>query len=74
MLMRSRAIEDYKAGLQLSSMQREVLVGLLLGDACLETQNGGRTYRLKIEQSTRQELYVQHLQVAATQTNEVPKE
>jgi hypothetical protein len=59
--MRSRAIEDYKAGLQLSSLQREVLVGLLLGDACLETQNGGRTYRLKIEQSARHRAYVDHL-------------
>lgn len=42
-------------------MQREVIVGLLLGDACLETQNGGRTYRLKIEQSARHEAYIQHL-------------
>jgi hypothetical protein len=59
--MRSRAIEDYKSTLQLSSVQRDVVVGLLLGDACLETQNDGRTYRLKIEQSARQEAYVHHL-------------
>src|SRR5438874_2219498 len=59
--MRSRAIEDYKSTLQLSSVQREALVGLLLGDACLETQNRGRTYRLKIEQCARQEAYVDHL-------------
>jgi len=61
MLMRSRAIEDYKSTLQLASVQREALVGLLLGDACLETQNRGRTYRLKIEQCARQEAYVDHL-------------
>ena len=59
--MRSRAIEDYKRTLELSSLQREVLVGLLLGDACLETQNGGRTYRLKIEQCARQQAYIDHL-------------
>jgi LAGLIDADG DNA endonuclease family len=59
--MRSRAIEDYKKSLELSSVQREVVVGILLGDACLETQNGGRTYRLKIEQCARQEAYVVHL-------------
>src|SRR5258708_7422614 len=59
--MRSRAIEDYKSTLQLSSMQREVLVGLLLGDACLETQNRGHTYRLKIEQCARHEAYIEHL-------------
>ena len=59
--MRSRVIEDDKSSLQLSSTQREALVGLLLGDACLETQNRGRTYRLKIEQCARQEAYVGHL-------------
>jgi hypothetical protein len=59
--MRSRAIEDYKSTLQLSSLQREVIVGLMLGDACLETQNGGRTYRLKIEQCARQQAYIDHL-------------
>src|SRR5579859_928498 len=61
--MRSRAIEDYKTTLELSSMQREAIVGLLLGDACLETHNGGRTYRLKIEQCARQRAYVEHLHV-----------
>ena len=59
--MYSRAIEAYKSTLKLTKMQRETLVGLLLGDACLETQNKGRTYRLKIEQSARHRQYVQHL-------------
>jgi LAGLIDADG DNA endonuclease family protein len=59
--VRSRVIEDYKSTLALSSVQRETLVGLLLGDACLETQNRGRTYRLKIEQSARKQAYVDHL-------------
>jgi hypothetical protein len=34
---------------------------LLLGDACLETQNQGRTYRVKVEQSGRHETYLRHL-------------
>lgn len=59
--MHSRAIEQYKRGLKLSQQQREVLTGLLLGDAHLETQNQGRTYRLKIEQSLKHQDYVQHL-------------
>ena len=59
--MRSRAIEEHKRKLKLSQGQREVLVGILLGDACLETQNQGRTYRLKIEQSERHQAYVNHL-------------
>jgi len=42
-------------------MQREILVGLLLGDAHLETQNYGRTYRMKVEQSIIHREYVEHL-------------
>lgn len=57
----SREIEEYKQTLKLSRTQREVLVGLLLGDGHLETQNGGRTYRLKVEQSGQHQAYVRHL-------------
>ena len=59
--MHSRAIEEYKRGLRLTETHQEILVGLLLGDGCLETQNGGRTYRLKVEQSARHEAYVRHI-------------
>ena len=59
--MHSRAIEAYKKTLSLTLQQRETLVGLLLGDACLETSNGGRTFRLKIEQSAQHQAYVLHL-------------
>ncbi len=57
----SRQIEEYKKTLRLTRQQREALVGLMLGDAHLETQNGGRTYRLKIEQCAQHQPYVQHL-------------
>lgn len=59
--MRSRVIEAYKTTLRLSDVQREILVGILLGDACLETQNAGRSHRLKIEQGIAHADYVQHL-------------
>lgn len=59
--MYSRKIEEYKKDLSLSEEQKEILIGLLLGDACLETQNEGRTYRLKIEQSINHQLYIDHL-------------
>jgi DNA-binding transcriptional regulator WhiA len=58
--MRSLAIEKLKEKLSLTPLQREVLIGLLLGDGHLETQNG-RTYRLKIEQSKAHRAYVDHL-------------
>lgn len=59
--MRSRVIEAYKTTLRLTDLQREILVGVLLGDAHLETQNGGRSYRLKVEQGLQHAEYVRHL-------------
>jgi len=59
--MHSQEIENYKKSLRLTDVQREILVGILLGDACLETQNRGRTYRVKVEQCARHQAYVQHL-------------
>lgn len=59
--MRSKIIEEYKKTLVLTSRQREILTGLLLGDGHLETQNGGRTYRLKVEQAVRKKEYVDWL-------------
>ena len=59
--MRSHSIEAFKKRLKISTFQRQLLVGLLLGDGHLETQNHGRTYRLKIEHSLTQKLYVDWL-------------
>lgn len=59
--MRSNEIEAYKHKLKLSRNQRDILVGLLLGDAHLETQNSGRTYRLKVEYSIKNKDYCQHI-------------
>ena len=59
--MRSNKIEDYKKSLKISDLQKEVLIGNLLGDGHLETQNGGRTYRLKVEHSAIQREYVDWL-------------
>ena len=59
--MRSKVIEEYKTGLRLNSTQREVVIGLMLGDGNLETSNSGRTYRLKIEHSITQREYLEHL-------------
>ncbi len=59
--MNTKEIEKYKKSLHLTREQREILTGILLGDAHLETQNRGRTYRLKIEQSLEHREYVEHL-------------
>lgn len=55
--MYSLEIERTKRQLKLSSRQKEILLGKLLGDGRLETRDGGKTYRLKIEQSERQKSY-----------------
>lgn len=59
--MYNRKIEKYKKHLKLTKRQREILVGTLLGDSHLETQNQGRTYRLKVEHSFKQKEYVNWL-------------
>ena len=59
--MRSNDIEKYKLSLKLNAEQHEVLVGILLGDAMLETQNRGMTYRVKVEHGVSQKAYTEHL-------------
>src|SRR3990167_481837 len=59
--MRSKEIEDYKKNLELTSKQRDIIVGLTLGDGHLETQNNGKTYKLKIEHSVIQKEYLDWL-------------
>lgn len=46
----SRLLRQYKESLvELSPTQREAAIGLILGDASLQTQNGGKTFRMKFE-------------------------
>lgn len=59
--MYSKEIEARKKTLSLNGTQKDILVGLMLGDGHLETQNNGRTFRLKVEQSTKRVEYVQWL-------------
>jgi recombination protein RecA len=56
--MRSKEIEAYKSTLKLSNVQRSVLVGTILGDGHLETQNSRKTFCLKIEHSASQQFYI----------------
>lgn len=59
--MHSNEIEAYKQTLSLTKRQRQILIGVLLGDGHLETMDKGRTYRLKIEHSIKQKEYVDWL-------------
>ncbi len=54
----STEIRSLKKRLSLNTLQKEVLVGCLLGDAHLENNWSKTNYRLKISQSKQQEEYV----------------
>ncbi len=59
--MRSKAIEEYKNGLSLSRKQKDILIGLLLGDGHLEKLYTPTLGRLKVEHSYKQKSYVDWL-------------
>ena len=59
--MNTNKIKRAKSQLKLTNRQRAIITGLLLGDGHLETQDGGRTYRLKVEHGSEQSDYVQWL-------------
>ena len=59
--MNSREIRSISESVRLTDRQREIITGLLLGDGHLETQNRGRTFRLKVEHSKHQKDYVDWL-------------
>lgn len=59
--MRLTSLEDYKKTLKLSALQKEVLIGLLLGDGHIELLPNGRSARLKIEYSVKNSDYVDFL-------------
>ena len=58
----TKELRRYKETLKLTKTQREVIVGLLLGDGSMQTQNNGRTYRLIHVQGGRKGgVYTDHL-------------
>jgi hypothetical protein len=46
---------------KITKLQKEILIGLILGDAHLEQSLNKLSYRLKIEQSKQKHDYVNHL-------------
>jgi len=72
--MHSKEIEEKKRLLKLTDLQKEILIGTLLGDGHLETQDNGHTYRLKLDHSIKQRAYVDWLYESFKEwTNTPPK-
>ena len=58
----SNLFKQYKASLiSLSQIQFEASIGLILGDASLNTGNNGKTYRLKFEWSDKHKPYIDYV-------------
>jgi hypothetical protein len=58
----NKLLKEYKKSLfLLSDIQREASIGLMLGDASLQTQNGGKTYRMKFEWGDKNKIYAEHV-------------
>ena len=58
----SNLFKQYKASLKsLSQIQFEASIGLVLGDASLNTGNNGKTYRLKFEWSDKHRAYIDYV-------------
>ena len=59
---KSKLIKEYKNSLtSLSVEQWEASIGLLLGDASLQSQNKGKTFRIKFEWGNKNKSYVNHV-------------
>jgi hypothetical protein len=58
----SSKVKEYKNSLiELTKDQKEAVIGLLLGDASLQSQNKGKTYRIKFEWGDRNKAYAMHV-------------
>jgi hypothetical protein len=58
----SNALKFYKSQLKdLTKIQNESVIGLLLGDVSLQSQNKGKTYRLKFEWGDKNKEYAFHV-------------
>lgn len=58
----SNLVKAYKGSLNnLSTIQSEAAIGLMLGDASLQTQNKGKTYRMKFEWGDKNKPYLDHV-------------
>jgi len=58
----SSKVKEYKNSLiELTKYKKEAVIGLLLGDASLQSQNKGKTYRIKFEWGDRNKAYAMHV-------------
>lgn len=59
--LRGKTLEKYKETLELTNVQKEVLIGTLLGNASFSLRKNKPFYSVKFEQGIKQEAYINHL-------------
>ena len=58
----SKELREYKKSLgKLSQIQWEAAIGLMSGDVSLQTQNKGKTYRMKFEWGEKSKIYLDNV-------------
>ena len=60
---KNKELELYKQTLILSDLQREILIGVLLGDASISLRDGKPVYAVKFEQAIVNKKYINHLYI-----------
>jgi hypothetical protein len=55
------ALIVYKKNLKFNKLQKQVLIGTLLGDASISKQYGKSSYNIKFEQKYDNKAYIDHL-------------
>jgi len=58
---KGKELELYKQTIKLTEIQREILIGVLLGDASISLRNGKPVYSIKFEQGIANIDYINHL-------------
>ena len=59
--LRGKALENYKKTLVLTNIQKDIIIGSLLGDSTMGLRKGVPLYSLKFEQSVKKQGYILHL-------------
>ena len=59
--LKGNALREYKQTIQLNQIQKEVIVGTLLGDACIPLRRGKPVFSVTFEQTIKRENYIWHL-------------
>ena len=58
--LKGNALREYKQTIQLNQIQKEVIVGTLLGDACIPLRRGKPVLSVTFEQTIKRENYIWH--------------